>query len=77
MTINKGLPGFGEYCSKCGTGKPLAEGEREKTKIEQELEIQNKLGIMIAYKNGPPHSPKQALEMNRVVKRYRRAKARQ
>jgi hypothetical protein len=77
MVNNGGLPGYGEHCSKCGIGKPKTEGERERTKIEQELDIQNKLGVKIYYKGeGLPQTPEQAIEMNRLVKRYRRAKAR-
>lgn len=77
MVNNGGLPGYGEYCSKCGTGKPQAEGERKRTKIEQELDIQNKLGIKIVYKgDDPPRNPEEAIKMNRLIKRYRRAKVR-
>lgn len=32
--------GVGEYCDKCGRGKPRVEGEREKTKIEHHLAVE-------------------------------------
>lgn len=68
--------GVGEYCSKCGRGKPRAEGEREKTRIEQHLAAGRELGMQIFYDDGPPFTPEQAVEYERLARRYRRSKQR-
>ncbi len=62
--------GVGEYCDRCGRGKPKVEGEREKTKIEHHLAIENELGMKVIYKDGPPITPRQAVEVNRLVRRH-------
>lgn len=69
--------GVGEFCDKCGRGKPKAEGEREKTVIEHHLAAE-KEGVvdLLIYKNGPPTTPRQAVEMNRLVRRHSKSRRR-
>ena len=55
--------GVGEFCNKCGRGKPKAEGEREKSQLEHHLAVEAELGITILYKNGPPDTPREAINM--------------
>lgn len=62
--------GIGEFCDKCGRGKPRVEGEREKTKIEHHLAVEKELGVNVIYKDGPSITPRQAVEVGRLVRRY-------
>ena len=68
--------GVGEYCDKCGRGKPKAEGEREKSKIEHHLAVEKELGVNVIYKDGPPVTPRQAVEVNRLVRRHSKSRRR-
>lgn len=43
--------GLGEFCSKCGRGKPKAEGELEKSQFERQLEVEQELGIVVLDKS--------------------------
>jgi hypothetical protein len=68
-------PGIGWFCSKCGRGKPLADGEREESAIEQHLKLDKELGIKVIYK-GPPFTPQDAVKVARVARGHKKAKAR-
>ncbi len=68
--------GVGEYCNKCGRGKPKAEGEREKTLIEHHLAAERELGMHVVYKDGPPMTPNQAVEFRRRARGYIRSRSR-
>lgn len=68
--------GVGEYCDKCGQGKPRVEGEREKSKIEHHLAVEKELGVNVIYKDGPPTTPRQAVEVNRLVRRHSKSRRR-
>lgn len=71
-----GNMGMGEYCGKCGRGKPEPEDARKKDQIERELEVEKELGINVLWKEGPFEGPRHFAEVNRTVRRYRKAKAR-
>lgn len=66
--------GVGEFCGKCGRGKPPVPGEREKTPIEHQLAVEKELGIKVLYKNGPPTTPREFVKVSRMVRRYRKSK---
>ena|SRR3989344_848223 len=68
--------GVGEFCDKCGRGKPKAEGEREKSKIEHHLAVEKELGVHVIYKDGPPTTPRQAVEVNRLIRRHSKSRRR-
>ncbi len=65
--------GVGEFCTKCGMSKPREAGEREKSIIEQHLAVEKELGIPVFYKNGPARTPKEAVQLRRLVRRHARA----
>ncbi|GEM_PF-1641736 len=69
--------GMGEYCGKCGRGKPKAEGERKKSKIEHHLAVERELGITILYRDSPVVTTDDAIQLARLNRRYNKAKARQ
>jgi hypothetical protein len=72
-----GNMGMGEFCGKCGRGKPEHEGTRKKSQVERKLEVQWELGMTVLYKgDGPIKTPQQAVKMHRLVRRYRKAQAR-
>lgn len=48
-----GTGAVGEFCTKCGRGKPRPQGERVKTDAENKVEIEQKLGITWNYTNTP------------------------
>ncbi len=74
MVHSPGLDvGMGEFCTKCGCGKPREEDEREKSVIEQHLAVEEELGMTVLYKNGPPNTPKYALQLGRLARRYAKA----
>ena len=68
--------GIGQFCNKCGRGKPKAEGEREKSVIEHHLAVEKELGVKVIYKDGPPINPRQAVEVNRLVRRHSKSRRR-
>jgi len=68
--------GAGEFCDKCGRGKPQADGERWKTVIEHHLAVEKRLGIKVLYKDGFPGTPRQAVEINRLARRYSKSRRR-
>ena len=68
--------GVGEFCDKCGRGKPRAEGEREKSVIEHHLAVEKELGVNVIYKDGPPITPRQAVEVGRLARRYNKSRRR-
>ncbi len=68
--------GVGEFCDKCGRGKPKAEGEREKSQLEHHLVVEKELGINIFYKDEFPGTPRQAVEVNRLARRYSKSRQR-
>lgn len=68
--------GVGEYCDKCGRGKPKAEGERERSVIEHHLAVERELGVNVIYKDGFPINPQQAVEVNRLVRRHSKSRRR-
>jgi hypothetical protein len=68
--------GVGEYCNKCGRSKPRAEGERKKTRIEHHLAVEKELGVKVIYRDGPPETPRQAIEVNRLIRRYGKSRRR-
>lgn len=69
--------GVGEYCSLCGRGKPKHENEREKSVLEHHLAVERELGIQIFYEEGPVATPQEAVELNRLYRRWKKAKSRQ
>ncbi|MBI3956359.1 MAG: hypothetical protein HY340_00005 [Candidatus Kerfeldbacteria bacterium] len=68
--------GVGEYCDRCGRGKPKAEGEREKSVIEHHLAVEKELGVTVIYKDGFPNTPRQAVEVGRLARRYAKSRRR-
>lgn len=62
--------GVGEFCDKCGRGKPKAEGEREKSVIEHHLAVEKELGVTVLYKDGPPTTPRQVVELERLARHH-------
>jgi hypothetical protein len=73
---NVGNMGIGEFCDKCGRGKPEPEGARKKNQIERELEVERELGVKVFYKEGPVQTPREAAELNRVIRRHHKALSR-
>lgn len=69
--------GVGEYCNKCGRGKPRAEGERKKSQIEHHLAVERELGVTVLYKDGFPRTPREVVEVGRLARRYDKAQSRQ
>ncbi|MCA9355170.1 hypothetical protein KC865_01295 [Candidatus Kaiserbacteria bacterium] len=65
--------GVGEFCTKCGSGKPREESEREKSVIEQHLAVKEELGMPVFYKNGPPNTPEEAVQLQRLARRHAKA----
>lgn len=68
--------GAGEFCDKCGRGKPKAEGEREKSIIEHHLAAEKELGVNVLYKDGFPGTTRQAVEVGRLARRYNKSRRR-
>jgi hypothetical protein len=68
--------GMGEYCEKCGRCKPLDEGERPKSQIEHHLAVERELGVHVMYKEGPLTTPTEVVQAARLVRGYRRSRAR-
>ena len=68
--------GVGEFCDKCGRGKPKVEGERKKTVIEHHLAVERELGANVIYEDGPPFNPRQAVEVGRLARRYDKSRRR-
>lgn len=68
--------GVGEYCDKCGRGKPSHQGERQKTTIEHHLDVERELGVHIFYKNGPPDTPTEVVALGRFERRLNRSRRR-
>lgn len=68
--------GVGEFCDKCGRGKPKAEGEREKSVIEHHLAAEKEPGVNILYKNGFPGTSHQAVDLGRLARRYSKSSQR-
>lgn len=66
---------MGEFCDKCGRGKPEPEGAREKSQIERELQVERELGVTVVYKQGPIKSPRQAIKLLRTARRHKKANA--
>ncbi len=64
--------GVGEFCDKCGRSKPRSDGEREKTVIENHLEVEKELGIPVFHKVGdiPFVSSQEIVKVNRLARRY-------
>jgi hypothetical protein len=67
--------GAGEYCKKCGRGKPKTPDEREKTLIEHHLAVEKDLGARVLYKDGPAHTPKELVKVARLSRRLAKSKA--
>jgi len=68
--------GVGEFCDKCGRGKSKTEGEREKSVIEHHLAVEKELGVNVIYKDEPPVTPRQAVEVGRLARRYSKSRRR-
>lgn len=43
--------GVGEFCVKCGAGKPRAEGEKDKTPLQHALDAESELGVLVVDKD--------------------------
>jgi hypothetical protein len=65
-----------EFCGKCGRAQPHRAGEREKKPVERHLAVESRLGIKVLYKNGPPVTPTDAVQLERFARRYKRSKRR-
>ena len=68
--------GVGEFCGKCGRGKPRPEGEREKNLIEHHLAAQRELGVYVFYPNKSPCTPEGQVKAARLFRRWVRSKER-
>lgn len=69
--------GMGEFCDKCGRGKPKTKGEREKSVLEHHLAaVRENVVDELIYKDGPPNTPEEVVNLNRLVRRYAKSKAR-
>jgi len=74
---NAGMMAPGEFCGKCGRGKPEDPGVRQKTKIENELAVERELGIKVIYKNLPGGmGPNDVVQYERFKRRLLKARAR-
>lgn len=69
--------GLGEYCTKCGMGKPRVHGEREKSQLEHHLAVEKEIGVHVVYKKnlkkGLPFTPKQVVQFSRYARRHAKA----
>lgn len=65
--------GFGEFCDKCGRGKPKINGSREKSVVEHHLAVEKELGITVIYTDGPLIGPRQAVEAARLIRRHKKS----
>lgn len=68
--------GVGEFCSKCGRGKPKTKGERKKSLIEHHLAVGKELGINVIYKDSFLKTPRQAAIFERLMRRFDKSKRR-
>ncbi|MBI4088035.1 hypothetical protein HY418_01475 [Candidatus Kaiserbacteria bacterium] len=68
--------GVSEFCNKCGRVKPKSEGEREKSRLEHHLAAEREVGINVLYKDGPSVTPRQAVEVGRLARRYDKSRRR-
>jgi hypothetical protein len=68
--------GVGEFCDKCGRGKPKAEGERKKSVIEHHLDAEREGVVDAIFYDGFPGTPRQAVEVNRLARRYDKSRRR-
>ncbi|MGE5392710.1 MAG: hypothetical protein ACM3NH_03125 [Candidatus Saccharibacteria bacterium] len=76
-TVHGGVAGplaMGEYCGKCGRGKP--ESIRPRTQAGRELEVQKETGIIVQYKGMPGVGPAQVVKTERTLRRLEHARAR-
>ena len=65
--------GVGYSCDKCGRVKPKAEGEREKTPMEQFLAAEKDLGIVVFHRTRGEEYPltsQQVIARERLSRRY-------
>lgn len=67
----------GEFCSKCGRGKPRPEGARKKSQLENHLEVQRKLGVDMLYENMAGAGPEDVVQAKRLARRLIRSRQRQ
>lgn len=65
--------GVGDFCDKCGRARPKEKNEREKSVIEQHLAVEKELGMNVFYKDSQIQTPKQAVEYERLKRRYKKS----
>lgn len=67
---------MGEYCEKCGRGKPEPKGTRQKDQIERELQVEREMGVTVLYKRGSIKGPRHAIGLLRTARRHEKANVR-